>query len=69
MNNLEDIETKNYDLEHHASMAGDSENSDHFDYDITLEDLDWYYDDDEYPRDDEDDWKFSDADYWDSCSK
>ena len=31
---IEDIETKNYDLEHHASMVGDSENSDHFDYDL-----------------------------------
>jgi len=68
VNNLEDVEAKNYELEHHAATTEDSENSDHFDYDITLEDLDWYCAD-EYPSDDDFDWKFSDSDYWDSYSK
>ena len=61
---MEDIKDKNYVLDQVEILSMDSENSDHFDYDTTLEGLGWY-DDDEYPRTDEYDWKFSESDCWD----
>ena len=61
------IEDKMYEK---TDERSNNENSEQFDYDSILGDLEWHYEEDEYPRNDEDsEWKFSEREYWDVFDK
>ena len=64
---MERIEVTSYE---EALESSNNENPEHIDYDNTLEDLDWYHAEDDYPRSsDYSEQKLSEREYWDSFDK